>query len=56
MSTWMKWKKDHMAAWRMIDRSRLEKKLEHLTWKMKCVFVVFGIVVLAMVMRSVVMA
>ncbi|XP_039823358.1 uncharacterized protein LOC120685476 [Panicum virgatum] len=37
------------------NRSRLEK-LENLTWKMNCVFVVFGIVVLAMVVRSVVMA
>ena len=38
------------------DRSRLEKKLENLAWKMNCVFVVFGIAVLAMVVRSVVMA
>ena len=38
------------------DRNRLEKKLENLIWKMNCVFVVFGIVVLAMVVRSVVMA
>jgi len=38
------------------DHNRLEKKLENLTWKMNCVFVVFGIVVLAMVVRSVVMA
>ena len=38
------------------DCSRLEKKLENLAWKMNCVFVVFGIVVLAMVVRSVVMA
>ena len=38
------------------DRNRLGKKLENLTWKMNCVFVVFGIVVLAMVVRSVVMA
>jgi hypothetical protein len=38
------------------DRSRLEKKLENLAWKMNFVFVVFGIVVLAMVVRSVVMA
>ena len=38
------------------DRNRLEKKLENLTWKMNCVFVVFGIVVLAMLVRSVVMA
>ena len=38
------------------DRNRLEKKLENLTWKMNCVFVVFGIAVLAMVVRSVVMA
>ena len=37
------------------DRSRLEKKLENLAWKMNCVFVVFGIAVLAMVVRSVVM-
>ena len=38
------------------DRNRLEKKLENLTWKMNCVFVVFGVVVLAMVVRSLVMA
>jgi hypothetical protein len=38
------------------DRKRLEKKMENLTWKMNCVFVVFGIVVLAMLVRSVVMA
>ena len=38
------------------DCSRLEKKLENLAWKMNCVFVVFGIAVLAMVVRSVVMA
>jgi len=38
------------------DEDRLEKKLENLAWKMNCVFVVFGIVVLAMVVRSVVMA
>ena len=38
------------------DRSRLEKKLENLAWKMNCVFIVFGIAVLAMVVRSVVMA
>ena len=38
------------------DHSRLEKKLENLAWKMNCVFVVFGIAVLAMVVRSVVMA
>ena len=38
------------------DRSRLEKKLENLAWKMNCVFVVFGIAELAMVVRSVVMA
>jgi len=37
------------------NRSRLEK-LENLTWKMNCVFVVFSIVVLAMVVRSVLMA
>ena len=37
------------------NRSRLEK-LENLTCKMNCVFVVFGIVVLAMVVRSVLMA
>ena len=38
-----------------VDRKRLEKKMENLTWKMT-VFVVFGIVVLAMLVRSVVMA
>ena len=38
------------------DRCRLEKKLENLAWKMNCVFVVFGIAVLEMVVRSVVMA
>ena len=38
------------------DRNRLEKKLENLTWKTNCVFVVFGVVVLAMVVRSLVMA
>ena len=38
------------------DCSRLEKKLENLAWKMNCVFIVFGIAVLAMVVRSVVMA
>ena len=37
------------------NRSRLEKS-ENLTCKMNCVFVVFGIVVLAMVVRSVLMA
>ena len=39
-----------------VDRKRLEKKMENLTWKMNCVFVVFGVVVLAMVVRSLVMA
>jgi len=38
------------------DRNRLEKKLENLTWKTNCVFVVFGVVVLAMVVRLLVMA
>ena len=34
-----------------VDRKRLEKKMENLTWKMNCVFVVFGIVVFVIISR-----
>jgi RNase P/RNase MRP subunit p29 len=36
--------------------NELEKKLANLTWKMNCLLVVFGIFVLVMVVRSIVMA
>jgi RNase P/RNase MRP subunit p29 len=38
------------------ERNELEKKLANLTWKMNCLLVVFGIFVLVMVVRSIVMA
>jgi hypothetical protein len=38
------------------ERNELEKKLANLTWKMNCLLIVFGIFVLVMVVRSIVMA
>jgi type IV secretory pathway component VirB8 len=38
------------------ERNELEKKLANLTWKINCLLVVFGIFVLVMVVRSIVMA